>query len=141
MTAAGGLYSSAADLARFLRFAVERRLDRRSGGARTAVDGGAADGARRRMPDAPAGYALGVVRHRWNRWGLAPDLFNHGGGGYGFLSDLWWVPQLGLGIAILTNSADHELQEEPGAVDARGLVTQRVPDRDRLVSAAVAGRR
>ena len=32
---------------------------------------------------AAAGYALGVVSHRWNTW---PDLLEHGGGGYGFLS-------------------------------------------------------
>ncbi len=38
------------------------------------------------------------------------DLFSHGGGGFGFLADLWWLPQLQLGIAVLTNSQDHHLQ-------------------------------
>ncbi len=61
---------------------------------------------------APAGYALGVVRHRWNRWDGRPDLFEHGGGGFGFLSDMWWLPQLGIGVAVLTNSQDHQLQNE-----------------------------
>ena len=62
-------------------------------------------------PDAgaPAGYALGVARTHW-RAGQYLDLFSHGGGGYGFLSDLWWLPQLQLGIAVLTNSSDHDLQ-------------------------------
>ena len=45
----------------------------------------------RRRPD-----ALAIGQHL--------DLFNHGGGGDGFLSDLWWLPQLQLGIAVLTNS-------------------------------------
>ena len=63
-------------------------------------------------PDAgaPAGYALGVVRHVWNRWNQRPTLFDHGGGGFGFLSDLWWLPDLQIGIAILTNSQDHQLR-------------------------------
>ena len=116
MTAAGGLYTSAADLARFLRF---------------ELNGGSIDG--RVVLDskwlhemetvpapragAPAGYALGVVRHRWNRWDQRPDLFEHGGGGFGFLSDMWWLPQLGIGVAILTNSQDHHLQDTPLAVD------------------------
>jgi CubicO group peptidase (beta-lactamase class C family) len=109
MTAAGGLYASAADLARFLRF---------------ELNGGSVDGRvvldpkwlaeMQTVPpprgDAPAGYALGVVRHRWNRWDQRPDLFEHGGGGFGFLSDLWWLPQLGIGVAVLTNSQDHQLQ-------------------------------
>ena len=73
MTAAGGLYTSAADLARFLRF---------------ELNGGTIDGRVVLDPKwlhemetvpaphagAPAGYALGVVRHRWNRWEQRPDL-------------------------------------------------------------------
>ena len=62
-------------------------------------------------PDAgaPAGYALGVARTRWPG-GHYLDLFSHGGGGFGFLSDLFWLPQLQLGIAVLTNSDTHDLQ-------------------------------
>ena len=108
MTAAGGLYSSATDLARYLRF---------------QLNDGSIDGLEvldpalmtemRTIPapyaNAPAGYALGVSRHRWGAAGNA-ELFNHGGGGFGFLSDLWWSPPLGIGIAVLTNSTDHDLQ-------------------------------
>ena len=109
MTAAGGLYVSAAELARFLRFEL-------NGGT---IDGRVVLDSKRlhemeTVPapraGAPAGYALGVVRHRWNRWEQRPDLLEHGGGGYGFLSDMWWLPQLGIGVAILTNSQDHHLQ-------------------------------
>jgi CubicO group peptidase (beta-lactamase class C family) len=108
MTAAGGLYTSATDLARFLRF---------------QLNGGSIDGKnilspamiqeQRTVPapDAGAryGYALGVARTGWYA-GQNADLFSHGGGGFGFIADLWWLPQLQVGIAILTNSADHHLQ-------------------------------
>jgi CubicO group peptidase (beta-lactamase class C family) len=109
MTAAGGLYASATDLGRFLRFqlndgSIDGRavLDARWMGEMRTVQGP--------RTGEPAGWGLGVVRHRWNRLGQRPDLFDHGGGGFGFLSDLWWSPQVGIGIAILTNSQDHQLQ-------------------------------
>jgi CubicO group peptidase (beta-lactamase class C family) len=96
MTAAGGMYSSAADLARFVRF----QLNDGSIDGRAVLDPKSME-EMRTVPapsaGAPAGYALGVVRHRWNRWDERPDLFNHGGGGFGFLSDLWWLPQLQIG--------------------------------------------
>lgn len=111
MTAAGGLYTSAADLARSLRF----QLNRGSIDGRIVLDPKWLDEMHTIPPPRagePAGYALGVVRHRWNRWEQRPDLFEHGGGGFGFLSDLWWAPQLGIGVAILTNSQDHHLQTD-----------------------------
>ena len=83
---------------------------------------------------APAGYALGVVRTRWNRWDQRPDLFTHGGGGYGFLSDLWWLPQLQIGIAIVTNSQDHQLQGDLALSILGDLVTEPGVYRDRLLA-------
>ncbi|MGN6578113.1 MAG: serine hydrolase domain-containing protein [Nocardioides sp.] len=108
MTAAGGLWSTAADLAQFLRF---------------QLGNGVVDGRTVLAPDlmeemrtipAPhrgehAGYALGIGLTHW-RAGQYLDLFTHGGGGYGFLADLWFLPQLQLGIAVLTNSSTHDLQ-------------------------------
>jgi CubicO group peptidase (beta-lactamase class C family) len=108
MTAAGGLYASADDLARFLSF---------------QLGNGTIDGQEVLEPSlvaemrivpqphegAAIGYALGVDRTRWIA-GRNTDLFNHGGGGFGFLSDLWWLPQLQLGVAVLTNASDHTLQ-------------------------------
>ena len=108
MTAAGGLYSSVNDLANFLRFQLgDGTVDGRT------VLAPALMAEMRRVPaphaDAPVGYALGVDRTRWIA-GHRADLFSHGGGGFGFLSDLWWLPQLQLGVAVLTNSSDHTLQ-------------------------------
>lgn len=110
MTAAGGLYASVDDLARFLGFQL---------GDGTIAGRGVLDSRlmaeMRTVPEpregASAGYALGVVRHRWFA-GRNADLFDHGGGGFGFLSDLWWLPDVQLGIAVLTNSSDHALQNE-----------------------------
>jgi CubicO group peptidase (beta-lactamase class C family) len=108
MTGAGGLYSSASDLARFLRF----QLNEGSIDGQMVLDPSLL--AEQRTIPAPhagerAGYALGVARTGWYAARNA-DLFSHGGGSYGFLADLWWLPQLQLGIAILTNSSDHDLQ-------------------------------
>jgi len=108
MAAAGGLYSSAGDLAQYIRFQLnDGTLDGRTILDRTLIE------EMRTVPAprdrAAAGYALGVTRYRWVMSGNA-DLFSHGGGGFGFLSDLWWSPPLGVGIAVLTNSADHDLQ-------------------------------
>lgn len=108
MMAAGGLWASAADLAKFLRF----QLGNGTVDGRVVLDAELMN-EMRTVPSpnagAAAGYALGVARTRW-RAGQYLDLFSHGGGGAGFLADLWWVPQLQLGIAVLTNSADHHLQ-------------------------------
>src|SRR5204863_2638047 len=78
MTAAGGLWASAADLARFLQFQLgEGTIDGR------AVLDAALMQQMRTVPaahaGAPAGYALGVARTHW-RPGQYLDLFNHGAG-------------------------------------------------------------
>ena len=108
MTAAGGLWTSAADLGRFLRF----QLGDGTFGGSDVLDPALME-QMRTVPaptaGAPAGYALGVARTQW-RAGQYLDLFDHGGGGNGFLTDLWWLPQLQLGIAVLTNSSEHDLQ-------------------------------
>ena len=109
MTGAGGLWTSAADLAKFLRFQLgDGTVDGRP------VLGAAQMAEMRTVPaphaGAPAGYALGVDRTRFRPGGHYLDLFTHGGGGFGFLSDLFWIPQLQLGIAVLTNSDTHDLQ-------------------------------
>jgi CubicO group peptidase (beta-lactamase class C family) len=108
MIPAGGMYSSANDLSRFIQFQLNR---------------GVADGQSVLNPalldeiltvqfpvrGQREGYGLGVARTGWFR-GRNADLFSHGGGGFGFISDLWWLPELKVGIAVLTNSSTHELQ-------------------------------
>ena len=132
MMAAGGLWTSATDLAKFLEFQL---------GDGTVDDRIVLDAAltqeMRTVPapraGAPAGYALGVVRMRWPS-GQHPDVLNHNGGGDGFLSDLWWLPQLQLGIAVLTNSDTHGLQESLALGILDDLITDPdTPYHDRMV--------
>ncbi|MGA9762929.1 MAG: serine hydrolase domain-containing protein [Gaiellaceae bacterium] len=133
MTAAGGLYTSATDLARFLRF----ELDGGSIGGRVVLGPKWLHDmqiVQSPQAGAPAGYALGVVRHRWNQWEGRPDLFEHGGGGFGFLTDMWWAPQLGLGVAVLTNSQDHQLQNEISLSILTDLVSVSGVYNDRLTA-------
>jgi hypothetical protein len=123
MMAAGGLWASAADLARFLKFQLgDGTID-----GRTVLDAARIKEMRTiPAPDAgaPAGYALGVARARFRPGGHYLDLFSHGGGGDGFLSDLFWVPQLQLGIALLTNSDEHDLQVALAGGILHDLVTE-----------------
>ena len=132
MTAAGGLYTSAADLARFLRF----QLNDGSLDGRTVLNPRWMD-EMRTVPapwaGAQAGYALGVTRRVWNRWSQRPDLFDHGGGGFGFGAALWWAPQLEIGIAILTNTQDNELAIEL-PLSILGDLVAGPPYRDRLLA-------
>jgi CubicO group peptidase (beta-lactamase class C family) len=122
MMASGGLWSSAADLARFLEF----QLGSGTLHGRTVLDAAMVQ-EMRTVPEpdqgAPAGYALGVARTHW-RAGQYLNLFNHGGGGFGFLADLWWLPQLQLGIAVLTNSSEHDLQGTLALGILQDLVTE-----------------
>jgi CubicO group peptidase (beta-lactamase class C family) len=133
VTAAGGLYSSADDLARFLLFQLgDGLLD-----GRTVL----VPDSMREMRTIPTpfageqvGYALGVARTRWDMWDQQPVLFDHGGGGSGFMSDLWWAPQLGIGVGLLTNSDDHDLQVNLPLAILADLVVEPGTYHDRLVS-------
>lgn len=132
MVPAGGMYSSVNDLARFLQF---------------QLNDGAVTGQSVLSPalldemltvqfpivGQREGYGLGVGRTGWYR-GRNADLFSHGGGGLGFLSDLWWLPELKLGIAVLTNSVDHKLQGSLALQILDELAHQPGPYYDRLLA-------
>jgi CubicO group peptidase (beta-lactamase class C family) len=133
MMGAGGLWASAADLARFLRFQLGAgTVDGRALLDRTLME------QMRTVPapraGAPAGYALGVARSVWRQGGYL-DLFSHGGGGNGFLSDMYWVPDLQLGVVVLTNADDHDLQSTIALGLLHDLVTEpRSVYHDRLLA-------
>jgi CubicO group peptidase (beta-lactamase class C family) len=122
MTGAGGLYASASDLARFLSFEVG---DGSIGGR--SILSSALIGDQRLIPapnaGAGSGYALGVAKTRW-RAERYQDIYNHGGGGFGFLSDFWFVPSVGIGVAVLTNSSDNTLQGDLAIQILRGFVDE-----------------
>ena len=93
MVPAGGMYASVNDLARFLQFQL----------GNGTIDGGSVLDPmlleEMRTVQFPLGerygYGLGVARTGWYH-GRNADLFSHGGGGFGFLADLWWLPELQL---------------------------------------------
>ncbi|HXU25529.1 MAG TPA: serine hydrolase domain-containing protein [Tepidiformaceae bacterium] len=97
MVAAGGLYASIQDVCRFIQFHL-RRGESLLGSALLdemyAVP--------RKQPGQQGGYGLGIVDAGWYR--------GHSGGGFGFLSDMYWAPEAGVGVAVLTNSNSHPLQ-------------------------------
>ena len=105
MIPAGGLYSTAADLARFVQF----QLNRGSVAGQPLV----AEPLLEQMwamyepdPRQTVGYGLGLgiqTRH-------GTHYLSHGGGGFGFRSHMGWFPEYGLGIVLLTNSDDHPYQ-------------------------------
>jgi CubicO group peptidase (beta-lactamase class C family) len=128
----GGMYTSANDLSRFVQFQLNRGVvDGRSVLSPALLD----EMLTVQFPvlGQREGYALGVARTGWYR-GRNADLFNHGGGGFGFISDLWWLPELKLGIAVLTNSSDHELQGSLALQILDDLVHQPGAYNDRLMA-------
>jgi hypothetical protein len=105
MVPAGSMYASTRDMARFLR---------------VVLGGGAVDGTRivsaallDEMTTVPfpgpgqsEGYALGV-RTRARRTGRRAG---HAGRGFGFLADVWWRPDDGVGAAAVVTSHDRDLR-------------------------------
>lgn len=97
----GGVWTTANDMVRYLQFHInegamdgERLLDQAL--AETMYE-----------PPNPAAlhaeYALGIGTAPWQ----GTRRFEHGGGGFGFNSNMIWYPELKLGAVVLTN-AEHE---------------------------------
>jgi CubicO group peptidase (beta-lactamase class C family) len=102
MVGAGGVYTSVLDAARFAQLhlrAGDPLLESRYADEMCAVPFA--------HPGQVHGYGLGVVSAVVD--GLL--LRGHGGGGFGFLSDLYWTPDAEVGVAVLTNSVNHPLQQ------------------------------
>ena len=94
MVAAGGLYTSVTDACRFLQLHL-------AGGA--PLLSASLLGQMYRPPSAAPsqelGYGLGVaIVEMGDRVALG-----HSGGGFGFLSDAYWLADAGIGVVVLTN--------------------------------------
>ena len=114
MMAAGGVYSTAHDLSIFLSAMLRkgRGADELLGPAEF-----------REMETTPnnGGYGLGVNIGRRDG-----DLFfEHGGGGYGFLSDMAWYPTLDIAVVVLTNSSAHNGAQVALAAKVVDLLVER----------------
>ena len=94
----GGVFSTANDMARYLQFHINRGMLEgqqmlRSDLAETMIT----------PPNKvarQAGYALGIAFTQRN----GALRLQHGGGGFGFNSNMVWYPDLKLGAVVLTNS-------------------------------------
>ncbi len=105
MAPSAGLYCSAEDAGQFMRLF----LNRGTWNGKTFLDDRLLDemyAFQGRQAGQIRGYGLGVALN-W-RWG--GPMYHHSGGGFGFLSDIMWLPELGLGVGFLTNTTQHSLQ-------------------------------
>jgi CubicO group peptidase (beta-lactamase class C family) len=102
----GGVWTTANDMARYLQFHINE---------------GSLDGTRllrqdlaETMYEPPnpvaldAEYALGIGTADWQ----GTRRFQHGGGGFGFTSNMLWYPELKLGVVVLTNTEQNNLRDE-----------------------------
>ena len=101
MVAAGGVYTSAAELSRFVQF----HLNHGTIDGRRLLDDRLIDTMYTSSAVSP-GYGLGIsIGSKHDTYYL-----NHSGGGFGFLTTMTWFPEYGIGCVVLTNSASHDSQ-------------------------------
>ncbi|MFO7734411.1 MAG: serine hydrolase domain-containing protein, partial [Candidatus Aminicenantes bacterium] len=109
MVPAGGLYASAADLARYVRFHLN---EGRAAGRRVLPKKLLAEMAAipARDPRQTNGYGLGLAVVPYS----GTVLLTHSGGGFGFLTHMAWLPELEIGVVCLTNATGHNLNTSIG---------------------------
>lgn len=101
MIPSGGMYSNVRDMARFVSFQLAGgRLDSRRLVSKRML---------REMytPQFPvrwqvSGYGLGIFSKRFH----GGTLMWHGGGGYGYTTMQYWMPEYQLGVVVLSNDGD-----------------------------------
>ncbi len=64
-----------------------------------------------------SGYGQGLWVRQYDLGGDVVRSLEHGGGGFGFLSQMKWLPDLGYGVVVLTNASDQEYGHERIAED------------------------
>jgi len=98
MVGAGGVYTSSAELSRFVQF----HLNRGTIDGRRLLEAKLIDTMYTSSPISP-GTGLGIGIHKKH------DTYylTHSGGGYGFLTTMKWYPEYGIGCVVLTNSLSH----------------------------------
>jgi len=103
LMASGGVYTTAADMARYLQF---------------HLNGGVVDDRQLLSQDLlEMMYAPQYAASEAGNYGMGIGVFTnhdarmlaHGGGGFGFLSNMIWYPELELGIATLSNTSSNNL--------------------------------
>jgi CubicO group peptidase (beta-lactamase class C family) len=104
MVPAGGVYAGAAELARYVQFHLNAG---RVGGRSILPESLLKEMSviPSRNPRQTTGYGLGLAVGRKD----GAVLLNHGGGGFGFLTYMGWIPDRKIGIVLLTNATNHNL--------------------------------
>jgi CubicO group peptidase (beta-lactamase class C family) len=125
MVAAGGVYTSAAELSRFVQF----HLNRGTIDGRRILDAGLVDAMYATSPISE-GYGLGIgIQEKHDTYYLG-----HGGGGFGFLTTMTWYPEYGIGSVVLTNGISVKTPERIHLQIAQeildGLVTDNIVTKD-----------
>lgn len=118
MLGAGGVYATAGDMARFM---LAQLAGGRTPGGRRLLR---ADLLREmQTPQYPVdrqicGYGLGL----FSRPAYGATMLSHGGGGYGYDTELRWLPAYGIGAAVLSNDGDGGLAEEIADAALRAML-------------------
>jgi CubicO group peptidase (beta-lactamase class C family) len=112
MMPSGGMYASASDMARYLLFYLN--LGKAHSGQAEQMQVLSEDllmtmYAGQFPASADQQYGLGLGFYRMQD-ATSTLQIGHGGGGFGFLSDMVWYPQLKFGVVWLSNSSEHDLQ-------------------------------
>jgi hypothetical protein len=133
MIAAGGVYTSAAELSRFVQF----HLNRGTIDDRRILDPSLVD-TMYTSSEVSKGYALGIaIGEKHDTYYL-----NHNGGGFGFQTTMTWYPAYGIGCIVLTNGTTHDSQNAKIADEildeliTEGVVAKEtfdIPPGDRLI--------
>ncbi|MHC4477088.1 MAG: serine hydrolase domain-containing protein [Planctomycetota bacterium] len=102
MLGAGGVYTNANELARFIQF----HLNQGKANSQTVLDENLI-----KTIYTPTSLnkniAMGVAVNPDNN---GNDRIGSGGGGFGFLAIIGWLPEYGFGVLVLTNSVNHDNQ-------------------------------
>jgi CubicO group peptidase (beta-lactamase class C family) len=101
MIGAGGVYTNANELAKFIQF----HINQGTVSGQTVLD---ADILYKMYPPLPSNKGGGLGIGISEKDGLY--ILGHGGGGYGFLTTMGWLPEYGFGVLVLTNSTNHDNQ-------------------------------
>jgi CubicO group peptidase (beta-lactamase class C family) len=107
MLAPGGVYASISDMARFLQFQLN------DGNIRgTQLIQAQTLKQMRTIPfpvkDQVTGYGMGLWVGYYHLGGEDRRWLSHGGGGFGYRCQMKWLPDLGYGVIVLTNSQNHD---------------------------------
>lgn len=128
MLAPAGVYANVTDIARFVRLHLNegevngRQILRRGMISQMGTIPWPLEGQ-------VSGYGQGLWVRKYHVGGQEVRSLDHGGGGFGFLSHMKWLPDLGYGVVILTNSSDQEYGHERIVEDILGSIIETMTGR------------